>query len=273
MLVEAGHTALLIKFHKPTVAMKARFCHLLEEATATSFSFEWHLLYYAPDAPHDVLSFESWCRQPYLLHADSLTAFFGKNIGEELHKKQKKGIHEFAFHAMHRSSLSYDMLWVLEQDVAWQGNLFDLFATFATWNEDVLCDFGGRGVNPLETRADVHDSNWSAWSSWAEAAKRRTATKCLKFVVRYSRRLLDVMIDFLKMGHWAQDEWFATTVCAGQAGNESSTFLQKSCTIADYYGREKLLFNVPFFTWEAPFHTTNQNGTIRWTTPLSSSIP
>lgn len=79
----------------------------------------------------------------------------------------------------------------------------------------------------------------------------------MKFMVRYSRRLLDVLVDeYLKKGQWAQDEceaagvgvglrlapthsparrWFASTICAHQLAD----FNRTPCTVRDYQARRR----------------------------------
>lgn len=37
---------------------------------------------------------------------------------------------------------TFEHLWIIEQDVAWQGNLFDILSPVESWKEDHICSFG-----------------------------------------------------------------------------------------------------------------------------------
>jgi hypothetical protein len=141
---------LLVKTHNPTAAMLGRICHLAEEQRfwhqrhARDFMFDWYLQYYLPDASQQVLPFQNWCNGTsiiYTLDQHNLTSLFGEKSGRTFHAQRwiLGSVHEIAFHAMHGSQLHYDFMWVIEQDVAWQGNLFELFSTFATKREEDYC--------------------------------------------------------------------------------------------------------------------------------------
>lgn len=144
----------------------------------------------------------------------------------------------------------------LFQDVAWQGNLFTFFEYFSTWRDDLLCD-KVRNLTYIPKTGDQFKDGDDGWfavhSGWANAGvANHSHVKCemhcklrsyvlfshilvvpgMKFVVRYSRRLLDVLVDrYLSHGHWAQDEWFASTVCARQL---DATFERRECHVGDY---------------------------------------
>ena len=152
-----AHTHLLIKVHKPTSAMLHRFCHLNDERVASDFLADLHVQHYMPA---DIVEMPfRWCLPYSILHKDNLTTLWG-NESSIMHAKrwELSGISELSFFAINflANASTLDFLWVIEQDVAWQGNLFDILATFATWTEDLLC------LRPDVGR--VGDSWSSCWS-------------------------------------------------------------------------------------------------------------
>ena len=252
-LAYAHRSALLIKAHKPTASMLRRFCGLEQEALLSSYKMDWFVQYYQPDRQSEVLPFRTWCNGSLpvrTLRRSHLLSLFGERTGEVLHRKrfQLGSVHELAFHALHSRSLAYEWLWVIEQDVLWQGNLFEVLATFATWKEDYLCrgPYAATAEGPVG-RPRSRENTFFGWhSGWAESLS--THLKCFIFVARYSRRMLDVLVEeYLKEGHWAQGEWFASTVCAYQQELKPSGRM-RNCTVGDYMS-EEYLFSRTCFDW------------------------
>ena len=214
-----SRTAVLIKTHKPTTAMLARFCHLAsEQQRATgehAHQVEVLVQYYLPDNASLALPYRAWCGgklRVFPIQLSNLTDAFGVDLGARAAhgvSHRLSSLQELAFHALHRSVVHYDTLWVLEQDVAWQGRLFDSLAAFDWMPEEYLCH------NVHETVNSTANSNldfYNVHSGWANPLKNHT--KCFMFVARYSRSFLDQLVDqFLHKGDWAQGEWFASTVC------------------------------------------------------------
>jgi hypothetical protein len=207
--VTMGENLLLIKVHRPTFAMLQRICHIEKERQSASDSFKFHVQYYIPDEAHKVMAYHSWCRPGLaqilsvsILSKDNLTSLFGLSNGLLYHSK-RYGLtmnHELAFHALNRrsSAYTYDYLWVIEQDVAWQGNVFNALALFNSRDEDLLC-FRPRQVHSSDEGGawwDLHDGameDFPAALRWIERSvtlnpwNRVRRLKCNKFVVRYSR--------------------------------------------------------------------------------------
>jgi len=239
-----AHTHLLIKVHKPTSAMLHRFCHLNDERVASDFLADLHVQHYMPA---DIVEMPfRWCLPYSILHKDNLTTLWG-NESSIMHAKrwELSGISELSFFAINflANASTLDFLWVIEQDVAWQGNLFDILATFATWTEDLLClrpDVGRVGDSW------VHSLTHSGWANNTPGAPR---PRCQVFVVRYSRRLLLTLVnEYLAKGHYAQVEWFAPTVC---------TLHMSNCTVRDYSTEQ--VFGRPFGCCETPYNETMWN--------------
>ena len=203
-----GEDLLLIKVHRPTSAMVQRICHIEEERRAASDSFRLyvHVQYYIPDEDDEVMAYRSWCQGSMsvsILSKENLTMLFGLPNGLLYHSK-RYGLtmtHELAFHALHRKILEwkyYKYVWVLEQDVAWQGNVFNALALFDSRDEDLLC-FKPRQVRSTDEGGawwDLHDGameDFPASLRWIERSFTRNPwnrvrrLKCNKFVVRYSR--------------------------------------------------------------------------------------
>ena len=291
---------LLIKVHRPTTAMLQRICHLEMERTLASESFRFHVQYYIPDEAHEVMAYDSWC--PGLipistLSKDNFTMLFGQSNGLLYHRK-RYGLtmnHELAFHALYRPrrhdrmpgiaplEFTYQFLWVLEQDVAWQGNIYDALAQFDTRDEDLLC-FKPRQVHVQDEGGawwDLHDGaveDFPATLRWMERSFTRNPwnmvrrLKCNKFVVRYSRRIMDGLIDsYLSRGHWAYDEVFASTLCSeGLIDFEhmNCSFCKRSflnqCKVGDYSRDHPELFSDSYFSWtvDPPFDGAHWNYSI-----------
>ena len=256
-------SALLLKVHDPTAAMVERLCHLSVEAAASSFKVAYFVQYYVEKEKQQ--NHSAWCGgglQVYTLRKSDLVKAFGEETGGALHKNRHHlgSAHEIAFHARHRRKLKYDFLWVVEQDVAWQGNLFDALSTYATWHDDYLCqspynDTLATAGNSLMQQLFQEHSGWGD--------RFPVHRKCYIFVARYSRRMLSTLADkFVAQGHWAQGEWFAATVCAfhtqlgtefglgskgllrWQSGGESS-----ACSMRDFMS-EAYLFDRRCFSYK-----------------------
>ena len=253
-------TVLLIKTHTPTAAMVQRFCHLVEEAAATDFSFKFYFTIFIgksegvqarhidpvhwqlPESERLLPDPTVLSRCPnnatldvFHLDHDNYTAMWGPITGELLQGKIARGgvewngrwalssIPELTFFAEHRDTLVFDHMWVIEHDVAWQGNLFDALATFSAWRDDYLCK--GVGDAPPGTPWPWYDLHSGTFEFV------QTRLRCQRFVARYSRRLMEYLVDlFLKQGHWADDEWFASTVC----GRHLHNLTGYNCTVRDY---------------------------------------
>ena len=163
---------------------------------------------WCPGAPLDVVS----------MTPEDLEAVFGATLGRTLFWNQYLLAHvpELYFHATQRAKRSYTRLWVFEQDVGWTGNLFDYLASLAAWPEDFLCE---------NHKQVIHSWRWRhAHSGWAEPDvssasatdrnKSRIMHRCGVWAVRYSRRLLDALLDeHLFNGHWAHCEFHAASLC------------------------------------------------------------
>jgi len=234
-------TLVLIKVHRPTAAMKERFC-LLPADLARSAAFagaRFHIQLYVADearVPADPLGCAPLVNaSSSVLTRSDLRRLWPDADTAHLHSQPRhlSGVAEVAFYAKHRPP-GVDYLWVLEQDVAWKGNLFDALATFSTWGEDLLCQ------HP-HTEA-VGNNGWShqfLHSGWANNTKGAPRHVCRLFVARYSSKLLRTLSeDYLAKDHWAHLEMFSPGVCALGA---------PSCTIADYQiPATKGVFGEPF---------------------------
>lgn len=200
--------------------------------------------------------------------------------------------HELAFHAMHRSSAlselpwgyRYDFLWVLEQDVAWQGNIYEALALLDSRDEDLLC-YKPRHVRSTDEGGawwDLHDGaieEFPAALRWIERSfslnpwNRVTRLKCNIFFVRYSRRIMDGLLDsYLSKGHWAYDEVFGATLCSEglidfQHRNcsfcKQGSFINQ-CKVGDYSRDNPELFNDPYFAYrvDPPYDEKDWNYSI-----------
>ena len=154
-------------------------------------------------------------------------------------------MHEIAWFARQGAKLAFDHVWVIEQDVAWQGNLFDSFATFADWRQDLLCyrhyndTFASHQVRE---RLRISKRIYELHSATGWVRKIPDRHKCMIFMVRYSWRMLDTLQrDFMALGHWAHGEWFAATVCRFQLGGFATAESRDSpCTLGDYANQTQL---------------------------------
>ena len=170
--------------------------------------------------------------------------------------------------------MQYDHLWVFEQDVGWQGNLFDALSTFATWRHDLLVE--NMFVPPNSAFEQRHQSH-----AWARESLKEHL-KAWVFCVRYSRRLLTTLaFDFAMKDKVGYCEWWAPTICRYQSlltslgvanyssfegkplltlphRNEWPAVPKSMCTIADI-GSERYLYHpkaaiTPTPEWPALFH-------------------
>jgi len=158
---------------------------------------------------------EEWVKQEY-----------GESVGSLFVDKAYHLAHfqEIFWHHINWPALQYDFLWVIEQDVAWQGNLFDAFATFASWPDDFLCfqpslkEVGGnwgqnwRGINTTTFH-----------SGWIDRTPKARIHHCFVFVARYSAAFLNQLSLHHESGKWAYVEHEAAELCAQTTG----------CTVGD----------------------------------------
>ena len=196
-------SALLLKVHAPTEAMLQRWCHLEEEAAQSSFKMDVYIQYYVSREKEQ--NHSAWCGdgrlRVFVLREGDLRKLYGKETGGILHANRHHlgSVHEIAFHSLQRKRLDYKHLWVMEQDVAWQGNIFDAFSTYATWQDDYLCQ------SPHEDRLETAGNSlqkklFVEHSGWGDAFP--VHQKCLIYLARYSRRMLGALSDnFLSQGH------------------------------------------------------------------------
>jgi hypothetical protein len=150
--------------------MLKRWCHLALEAKASSTPLEWVLLYMLPDDRTKLVPLASApCQQVvYTLDTLSLSLLAGRTLDRwKLHSFN--ALVEFAFFTAHNDLHSVDHLWVFEQDVAWQGNLFDILGNFRTWEDDYLC------MSPGEWHI-TKPSEWLAGPMNAGFADEKPAT-------------------------------------------------------------------------------------------------
>ncbi len=233
----------LFKTFKPTPAMAERICLLF--ASHQDNNFAGRLYQFAvSDASLSSRAFLDVASQVKECYGFSNSSVFRSKrflnetyptAYEHLLKKEYSLSHyeETLFHA-HNFQLSYDYLWVLEEDIAWQGKLLDALDVFASWREDFLCstrtvkrvgDGWGRNWDQIPELGAFH-SGWHTNASFVH---------CYVFMVRYSRSLLDSVHAHLLNGSWAYVEWHVPTLCESHI---------PGCAVREY--GQQAVFGTPF---------------------------
>lgn len=229
------HQLVMIKVHKPTASMRRRFCALAAEAAAdVKGSVSVLLLALSDPAWHSLVACGSAAvvsslspQYTSLFPAVNLSAPASRVPGDKAAafpvREYLLELAELFWFAQHRDT-PFDYLWVVEQDVAWRGSLVELVASFATSQHDLLCH--------LPTRIVPRTGRWvwdSAHTGWANHSG--SILRCYRHAFRVSRRLAALLIDdYLAQGHWAQDEWFAPTVCEQYA---AGVLRAPPCSVAE----------------------------------------
>ena len=98
---------------------------------------------------------------------------------------------------------------MLEQDVAWRGDLLEVVRRYNTWP----ADFTGRKLHE-RTGESWSPANWH--TSWPGLNTSTAAVRLAAdvFVSRYSRRFVAALGDALAAGRAGFSEWFPRTLCA-----------------------------------------------------------
>jgi hypothetical protein len=237
----AARQLLLIKTHRPTTAMLARWCrHFSPPEKAARHNFTVAIMFFSSSGDRGlgdgVVTIPSnWCMPFEVVRKENLTARWGE---EQAHAFTSQpwvwcSTPEMAYFALHQSSFPYDAMWVFDQDVAWTGNVFDHLAKLGDGrHEDLLCsdvDFHARVGKKHWWQ--LHNDNWkwhkthTNWSGWDDAPGA-PRIRCYIMAVRYSTPLLHRLIDdYLDKGIYAHGEFFAPTVCGLKMQN---------CTVGDF---------------------------------------
>ena len=230
-----SHQLLLIKAHDPTPAMLARWCHHLSNSDkATSFGFKVAVLFMCKVPGTECPPVPSpWCMPYERGHRPTAVALRGEEAAKRIDANpwMWSSAPELAFVDLHRGDYVFDMVWVLHQDVAWTGNVFELLNTLGRGrSEDVLCHelmHGHEGTKhgwwyTHSTSLRSGRRNSSAWDDSAGARRIR----CNDMVVRYSAPFLQHLLDgYLADRRAADGEFFAFTVCGLHLEN---------CTLGDF---------------------------------------
>ena len=112
----------------------------------------------------------------------------------------------------------FEHMWMLEQDVAWRGDLLEVVRRYNAWP----ADFTGRKLHERTALsgwgpANVH-TNWPGLNTSTSAVRLAADV----FVSRYSRRFVAALGDALAAGRAGFSEWFPRTLCAHYLNSDSS---------------------------------------------------
>lgn len=144
---------------------------------------------------------------------------------------------EVMWHRIYWRKLQYDFSWVMEQDVAWKGILFDFFASFASWPQDFICTRPTTKLVGLDEpefliRVPGMTEDLTKWhSGWMNSTHGAPRLRCYVFLVRYSASLLNDLAAHHSAGQWGYSEMEAPHFCS-QLPNCSigNLFEQRKCS-------------------------------------------
>jgi hypothetical protein len=231
---------LLIKTHKPTEVMLARWCrHFSQPEEAWRHGFTVAVMFYSSGGDtglgDGVVTIPSdWCMPFEVVRKHNLTALWGEEQALALTSQPWvwSSTPDLSYFALHRAAFPYDSMWVLEQDVAWSGNIFKLLGQLGSGREeDLLCADVNYGRVGKKHWWQLHNDKWmwykthTHWSGWDDSPGA-PRIRCSIMAVRYSTRLLRRLVDdYLNKAIYAHGEFFASTVCGLMLDN---------CTVGDY---------------------------------------
>lgn len=149
-------TLFLIKVHAPTEAMLARVCEAARQSREAAFPSTFVLLDFTEPTGSSLLPpVSSWCEEEVSVTRLTLALMaelWGKKHAETFleHGYHFASLPELTYHAKYGRKGGHKHVWVFEQDVAWTGNVFDFFPSYAILPQDFLCDKLRRMEMPAE---------------------------------------------------------------------------------------------------------------------------
>ena len=274
----ATRQLLLIKTHRPTNAMLARWCsHFSRPEDAAKHGFTVAIMFYSSSGDRGlgdgVVSIPSdWCMSFEVVRKQNLTALWGEEQALALTSQPWVwcSAPDLSYFALHQASFPYDHMWVFDQDVAWSGNVFDLLGQLGDGrDEDLLCSDMDHGRVGKKHWWQLHNDNWmwykthTNWSGWDDSPGA-PRVRCYIMVVRYSRRLLHSLVDdYLNNAIYAHGEFFAATVCG---------LMMENCTVGDFVS-ETAPLGEPFNCCNNPINTAAEWLTARAAYPATLMHP
>ena len=236
----AARQLLLVKTHRPTPAMLARWCrHFSRPGRAERYGFTVVIMFYSSAGDRGlgdgvVTIPAEWCMRFEVVGKQNLTALWGAEQALDLTSRPWVwcSAPELSYFALHQAAFPCDSMWVFDQDVGWAGNVFDLLGQLGDdREEDLLCSDVDHGRVGKKHWWQLHNDKWmwhkthTSWTGWDDSPGA-PRVRCSIMVVRYSTRLLHTLVnDYLNRAIYAHGEFFAATVCG---------LLSKNCSVGDF---------------------------------------